>query len=140
MKTAIIFAALAVAAAGQTFPVAGTVVDAEARTPVSRMRVVLSIPHNEQTMVTGADGRFSFQAPAGRFSLFVERQGWRQVYGEEPGNSFGSSARSVKRKISHTFLGATFTRNFSPAKPPSNSSASGITTARNGRAILNTSP
>jgi hypothetical protein len=55
------------------------------------MRVVLSVSGQEQTAVTGADGRFSFEAPAGKWRLFVERQGWRQVYGEESSNNFGSS-------------------------------------------------
>ena len=85
MKIALL-ALTALAAIAQTFPVAGIVVDSETGSPVRRVRVVLST-HPPMNMVTGEDGKFSFNAPKGKFSFFGERLGWRQPFG----GGFGSS-------------------------------------------------
>ncbi|MGA2181400.1 MAG: carboxypeptidase-like regulatory domain-containing protein [Bryobacteraceae bacterium] len=63
------------------YPVTGTVTDSVTGRPLARVRVALSLveggdPH--YSLVTGADGRFSFRAPAGRYHLVGERAGYRR--------------------------------------------------------------
>lgn len=85
MKPALLALAASLASA-QTFPVAGTVIDSDTGSPVRRVRLVLAT-RPEMTMVTGEDGRFSFDAPKGKFGFFGEKLGWRQVFG----GGFGSA-------------------------------------------------
>jgi len=57
-----LFVLSGIAACAQTFPVAGTVVDSESGTPVRRVRLVLGT-RPPMTVVTGEDGKFTFDAP-----------------------------------------------------------------------------
>lgn len=60
-----------------------------------RVRLALTAPQGKASsapIVTGDDGRFSFQVPQGRYSLTAETGGVRQTYGlEGPALGFGVS-------------------------------------------------
>ena len=66
--------ALALAAQAATIPVAGTVRDADSGAPLAR--VVISIPQLQREIVTGDDGRYAFDAPAGTVQVRVRRFGY----------------------------------------------------------------
>jgi hypothetical protein len=91
MRAALLLAA-ALSAAAQTFPIAGVVVDAASGSPMKRVRVTMN-PYgrnNEQSaLMTGEDGKFSFDAPKGKFVLMGEYRGSRQPFGQRgPGLGF----------------------------------------------------
>jgi hypothetical protein len=91
MKIALL-ASLALAAAGQTFPISGTVVDAGSGAPMQRVRVTLA-PYgrtaDQRATVTAGDGKFSFEVPKGKFVLTAEYRGIRQPFGQRgPGIGF----------------------------------------------------
>jgi uncharacterized GH25 family protein len=91
MKAAFLLLA-AVSAAAQTFPIAGVVVDALSGAPMKRVRVTVN-PYGrnaEQTaVITGQDGRFSFEMPKGKFLLMAEYRGVREPFGQRgPGLGF----------------------------------------------------
>jgi len=86
-------AGLAVSVAAQTFPVAGVIVNTQTGSPMNRARMVLTAPQGKSSpapVVTREDGRFSFQVPAGKYSLTAESGGVRQSFGlEGPATGFG---------------------------------------------------
>jgi hypothetical protein len=90
MRAALLLAALS--AAAQTFPIAGAAVDASSGSPMKRVRVTMNpyARNNEQSAVmTGEDGKFSFDAPKGKFVLMAEYRGSRQPFGQRgPGLGF----------------------------------------------------
>jgi hypothetical protein len=87
MRKLILSAALVAVAAAQTFPVAGVVTDAIRGAPLERAHVILGSGSDRPlTLVTTADGKFSFDVPQGKYNLYAERNGWRMQYG-----TFGSS-------------------------------------------------
>ncbi len=95
MRIALLFASLAFAAAAQTFQIAGTVVDAGTSAPMQRVRVTMN-PYGRnaerRSMVTAADGKFSFDVPKGKFVLMAEYRGIRQPFGQRgPGIGFNVS-------------------------------------------------
>lgn len=80
--------------AGQTFPVSGTAVDAQGGTPISGMRMTLSgAGSRNEPIVTGSDGRFSFNVPQGKYTLSGARPGAPpQGFGRSgPTSSFSSA-------------------------------------------------
>ncbi|HVO99626.1 MAG TPA: carboxypeptidase-like regulatory domain-containing protein [Bryobacteraceae bacterium] len=95
MRTAALMASFALCAVAQTFPVGGVVVDAGSGSPMNRVRVMLQPygrPTEMRAIVTGPDGRFSFEVPKGRFSINSEYRGMRQPFGQSgPGAGFGVS-------------------------------------------------
>jgi len=93
MKTLMLGIVAAVAAAAQTCPVAGVVIDAVRNTPVERARVILSEEGGaRQALTTAADGKFAFSVPEGKYTLYAERNGWRIMFGNPgPLAGFGSA-------------------------------------------------
>lgn len=95
MRLAVLSISLALAAAAQTFPVAGVVVNASSGSPMRRVRVTLTPagrPTDLRAVVTGADGRFSFDVPKGKFTILAEYRGLRQPFGQSgPATGFGVS-------------------------------------------------
>jgi hypothetical protein len=95
MRLAALSISLALAAAAQTFPVAGVVVNAVSGTPMRRVRVTLTPaarPTDLRAVVTGADGRFAFDVPKGKFAILAEYRGLRQPFGKSgPATGFGVS-------------------------------------------------
>jgi hypothetical protein len=93
MKLAILAMAAAAISAGQPFPIAGVLVDAQSGSPLNRGHVILTGGRSgEQSIVTGEDGRFAFEAPQGRYGLIAERRGSRQTFGNAgPSSGFGSA-------------------------------------------------
>ncbi len=93
MRIAVLFAALTVAAAAQTFPIAGVVVDALSRSPMNRVRILLTPsarPGEQRAIVTAADGKFYFDVPKGKFGIIAEYRGFRQPFGQSgPAIGFG---------------------------------------------------
>jgi hypothetical protein len=90
---AVLAAMLTFTAAAETFRVSGTVVDSESGRPLNRTRVVLSgDPVRELTVVTTADGRFSFDVPKGKYMLRAAHRDWGDTYGRPvPGSDSGSA-------------------------------------------------
>ena len=91
MKFALLVS-LALVAAGQSFPVAGIVVDAGSGAPMQRVRVTLA-PYgrlaDQRAIMTAGDGKFSFDVPKGKFVLTAEYRGIRQPFGQRgPGIGF----------------------------------------------------
>jgi hypothetical protein len=86
---------LTLAAAAQTFPISGVVVDAQSGVPINGVRVTLTPTgsrNDQASVVTGSDGRFSFEVPQGKYALTGVRSGLRQGFGRSgPMNSFGSA-------------------------------------------------
>ncbi len=84
MRAALLLAA-ALSAVAQTFPIAGVVVDASSGAPMKRVRVTLS-PYGRNTgergVITGEDGRFSFDVAKGKFTLIAEYRGYREPFGQ----------------------------------------------------------
>jgi len=79
-------------ALGQVYTVAGGVINTQTGSPMNRMRVSLNAAQGKSpaAIVTGEDGRFSFQVPKGRYGLTAETGGVRQAFGlEGPGIGFG---------------------------------------------------
>ena len=95
MRTLIaaLLAVLALTAEAQTFRVSGTVVDSETGRPLNRTRVALGAePAGEWSVVTTADGRFSFDVPQGKYTLAAAHRDWGDVYGEPvPGSDSGAA-------------------------------------------------
>jgi hypothetical protein len=93
MKIAWLACALATSAVAQTYTIAGTVTDVAHGRPLERAFVSLLGPHAlKMAVTTGADGRFSFAVPQGRYSLYAGHNGWRLVFGNpEPTTGFGSA-------------------------------------------------
>ena len=89
----IVFLSILAMAAGQTFPIAGTVVDGESGRPLGRVRVTLapsSRPSDQRSIITAADGRFLFDVPKGKFGITAEYRGLRQPFGQSgPATGFG---------------------------------------------------
>lgn len=83
MKLGVLLVLTALSCLGQSnaelFPVGGTVVDGVSGRPLGRVRVVLSpsaAPRRElRAEITGADGRFRFEVPQGKYSMRAERPG-----------------------------------------------------------------
>ena len=99
--TAVFVGALALAGwtgrceCAELYRVSGTVVDAESGAPLQRARVTLA-PHEkseaEATQVTGADGRFSFDVPEGKYVLNAVYRGLREMFGQRvPGTGLGTT-------------------------------------------------
>ncbi len=92
MRRPILGIAFSFAAAAQTFPVAGVVMDGVRGLPLERARVVLASAHLARRAITTADGKFSFEMPEGKYTLLAERNGWGTVYGlPAPSVGFGSA-------------------------------------------------
>jgi hypothetical protein len=85
--------AIAIPAAAQTCTIAGVVADVFRGRPLERAHVTLLGPKSAKTAVTtGADGRFSFDVPPGKYTLYAEHNGWRILFGNpEPAAGFGSA-------------------------------------------------
>jgi Carboxypeptidase regulatory-like domain len=77
----------------QTFNISGIVVADQTGSPIARTRMTLSGGRNrEWSMVTGGDGKFSFDVPQGKYSLIAERRGWLQGFGAvDPSSPFSSA-------------------------------------------------
>ena len=91
MKTAFAVFAIALTACAQSFPVSGVVIDAVNRAPMKRVRVTLAgSATRKQSVITGDDGRFAFEAPSGQYRLTAEYQGNDQTYGQFPGTIFAA--------------------------------------------------
>ena len=92
MKIALLVASLSFGAAAQTFPIAGVVADAGSGAPMQRVRVTLTSygrGFDQHAIITGADGKFSFEVPKGKFALMSEYRGFRQPFGQRgPGIGF----------------------------------------------------
>jgi len=77
------------------YPVNGTVTDALSGKPLARVRLSLSATEGSDphfSAVTGADGRFAFRAPAGKYHLMGERAGYpQQSLNGVPGGGFSSA-------------------------------------------------
>jgi hypothetical protein len=61
------------------YRIAGTVIDAKAGGPLTRCRVTIADVKNRQStqsIVTGEDGRFAFQVPAGKYSIEGAKRGF----------------------------------------------------------------
>ena len=61
------------------YHIAGTVVNAKAGSPLAHARVTIADAKRRQsirTMITGNDGRFTFQVPAGKYSLDGQKRGF----------------------------------------------------------------
>ena len=75
----------ALSAGAQTFPVAGVVVDGSSAMPMTRVRVTLN-PYGrnaeQSAVITGGDGKFSFDVPKGKFVLMAEYREYRQPFGQ----------------------------------------------------------
>ncbi len=84
---------MAFPAMAQTCIIAGVVTDVSHNQPMARARVILFGPKAFKAAVTtGADGRFSFEVPAGRYNLYAEHNEWRMQFGNpEPTAGFGSA-------------------------------------------------
>lgn len=83
---------LAPVAAAQTFRVSGTVVDSESKAPLSRTRVALSGgPVPEQSVITTANGSFSFNVPQGKYTLTAAHRDFGQSYGQTRSGDADSS-------------------------------------------------
>ena len=70
VRIAILLPTVALAVAGQTFPIAGAVVDVGSGAPMGRVRITLTPsdrPTDQRAIITAADGRFSFNVPKGKF-------------------------------------------------------------------------
>src|SRR5579883_2476834 len=81
---------LAVACQAQTFRVAGTILNSESAAPVGKARISLIATGRTRTVVTAPDGRFSFDVPAGKYSLVADVREMRQGYGlRTPNAGFG---------------------------------------------------
>lgn len=93
MKIPWLACALAIPAAAQTYTIAGVVTDVFRAKPLERAHVTLVGPKSEKAaVITGADGRFSFEVPAGKYTLDAEHNGWRIRFGNpEPTEGFGSA-------------------------------------------------
>jgi len=93
MKPAILAITVTAICAGQPFPIAGVLVDAQSGSPLNRAHVILTGGRSgEQSIVTGEDGRFLFEVPQGRYGLLAERRGSRQTFGNAgPSSGFGSA-------------------------------------------------
>lgn len=94
MRTVIaaLLAAVTFTAEAQTFRVSGTVVDSETGRPLNRTRVALSAEPGEWSAITTADGRFSFDAPQGKYTLAAAHRDWGDVYGGPvPGSDSGAA-------------------------------------------------
>lgn len=93
MRIAILLPTVALAVAGQTFPIAGAVVDAGSGAPMGRVRITLTPsdrPTDQRAIITAADGRFSFNVPKGKFGITAEYRGFRQPFGQSgPATGFG---------------------------------------------------
>jgi Carboxypeptidase regulatory-like domain len=92
MKIAILLACAA-AASAQMFPISGTVVDARSGSAMSKVRITLTPaarPNEQRNVITGPDGKFSFDVPKGKFGIVAEYRGLRQPFGQySPGVGFG---------------------------------------------------
>lgn len=68
-----------------TFIVSGTMVEHATNRPLAGVLVILSpnaAPDHQLTVVTGADGRFTFtNCPAAKYSLLAQRRGDPEIYG-----------------------------------------------------------
>jgi hypothetical protein len=88
----IIAAILASTAGAQTFRVAGIVVDSETSAPLGRTRVFLiGGPVQEQSFTTAGNGKFSFNVPAGKYTLFVAHRDFGDRYGQTRSGSSDSA-------------------------------------------------
>jgi hypothetical protein len=93
MKTLTLGTVLVLSAAAQTLTVAGVATDGLRNTPLERARVFLSGGRGGPlALTTAADGKFSFDVPEGKYTLSVDRNGWRNLFGHpEPSVGFGSA-------------------------------------------------
>jgi len=70
-----------------TYPINGTVVSSATGAPLARVRLTLHASRSTRvvsTAMTGDDGRFEMVAPAGKYSLSAERNGFAtQAYGQK---------------------------------------------------------
>jgi len=92
MKIAAFLLMLAFQASAQTYRVSGTVVDSEGGAPLTRARVVLTGgPTPEQSVVTRANGKFSFDVPRGKYTLLASHHDFGESYGQKPSGTADSS-------------------------------------------------
>ena len=92
---ALVLTAAGAGVCADLYRVAGTVVNASNGSAMGGVRVILA-PHerpSEETIVmTGGDGRFSFDAPQGKYLLSAALRGLREVYGARTlGSGFGTA-------------------------------------------------
>lgn len=90
MSRFLLLLAAIVALHAQTFRVAGTIVNSETSAPIPKAKMMLTASGKSLNFLTAGDGRFSFDVPAGKYSLTAELQGLRLSYGRRsPASSFG---------------------------------------------------
>ncbi|HVW09491.1 MAG TPA: carboxypeptidase-like regulatory domain-containing protein [Bryobacteraceae bacterium] len=94
-----LFGLLAITAAlcpaADLYPVAGTIINAAANTPLPHAWVRFlrqGASRDVVKAVTGTDGRFAFQLPAGSFLMLAgTRQSWESYGSRTPANALGSA-------------------------------------------------
>jgi len=93
MRAVVLLVALAVAVSAQTYRVSGVLVDARDGSPLSRAHVTLAGGRSGNLAVTTvADGKFSFDAPQGKYTLNAEYRNWHEGFGlAGPSTGFGSA-------------------------------------------------
>lgn len=94
-STLLLLLTAVLAPAADLYPVAGTIVDAATNTPLPHAYVRFIRQNSNRpaaTAITGADGRFSFQLPAGSFLMLAgTRQSWESYGSRTPANALGSA-------------------------------------------------
>jgi hypothetical protein len=82
--------AAALCSNGETFRVAGAILNSETAQPVRKARMSLTATGKSRTFVTGSDGRFDFEVPPGKYTLSADVNEMRQNYGlRTPNAGFG---------------------------------------------------
>jgi protocatechuate 3,4-dioxygenase beta subunit len=75
----------------QSFRVAGVILNSETASPVRKARMTLTASGKTRTFVSGNDGQFEFDVPAGKYALTAEVRDFLERYGRSPGSDFGIS-------------------------------------------------
>jgi len=97
MLRAIFVAAISITAcsAADLFPVAGTIINTVTRSPLARAYVSfydLNVAGPVARVITGENGRFQFQLPAGSYRMLAgTRDTWENYGSRTPGTTLGSA-------------------------------------------------